>query len=638
MSMKLYVVAFLLALFVADDVFSQSDTAIFRYSSFSISDSLKKHADAVYRLDEAYVDISSPSKYSYKSHSIVTLLNKNAQHHLNQSIVFDKFMKIDNIEIKVYDALGLPVKKYTKKDFQTSNYDDRMSLYTDDKILHLEAVAPGYPCTIETSYEYKMTSYVSLPGWNIVSPDEAVESSRYVVSVPAALDIRYHVYGIDVTPSIETVGENKTYTWVAHNVIAEPAEANTYGTTHPHIQIAPNAFEYDGYKGDMKTWKNYGEWGYALFNDPKPLDKQQTEEILTATAACKSDKEKVKLLYERLKKNTRYVNISLGIGGYKPFPVQFVQTKKYGDCKALTNYMRYMLKAAGINSYPALVNAGYNKTPASPGFPAQVFNHVILCVPLQSDTVWLECTSNNNECGVLGNSTENKNALLLTENGGVLVATPKSNCNENILSTKTIINVNTEGGSQTTSAVYCKGDFTDLFDYAIQLSNDEQKNIFVNSFHYRTPDRFMLQYKGDSAEGNLFSVSLDYDQQYDFKAGSKIFFPQKINRLCNEDFNNTVDRKHNYIFNYPYKRTDTTVFVLPAGTTIENLPAAKEISNAYLYYNNSISKNEAGNIITVVAELSIKRQLVPPKDYHEVMGTLSMINQNEKEKIVLKKS
>ena len=78
----------------------------------------------------------------------------------------------------------------------------------------------------------------------------------------------------------------------------------------------------------------------------------------------------------------RYVNIKLGIGGLKPLPATFVDQKKYGDCKALSNYMNALLKAVGIKSYYAIINAGANEEPATPSFPGDNFDHIILCVPL----------------------------------------------------------------------------------------------------------------------------------------------------------------------------------------------------------------------------------------------------------------
>jgi hypothetical protein len=69
-----------------------------------------------------------------------------------------------------------------------------------------------------------------------------------------------------------------------------------------------------------------------------------------------------------------------------------------------------------------------------PDFPENGFNHVILCVPDQKDSVWLECTSSSNEFNELGTFTENRYALLITDEGGALVPTPKSYSSSNTLS------------------------------------------------------------------------------------------------------------------------------------------------------------------------------------------------------------
>ena len=75
----------------------------------------------------------------------------------------------------------------------------------------------------------------------------------------------------------------------------------------------------------------------------------------------------------------------MGIGGFKPFAATFVDQKKYGDCKALANYMRALLKAVDINANYAIVRAGTNEKPADFNFPDNPFNHAILCIPFKND-------------------------------------------------------------------------------------------------------------------------------------------------------------------------------------------------------------------------------------------------------------
>ena len=70
--------------------------------------------------------------------------------------------------------------------------------------------------------------------------------------------------------------------------------------------------------------------------------------------------------------------------------------------------MKAALKAVGIKSYIALINAKYNSEPVDPSFPENGFDHVILCIPQPKDSIWLECTSNTTDFGVLGSFTENR--------------------------------------------------------------------------------------------------------------------------------------------------------------------------------------------------------------------------------------
>ena len=53
------------------NTFAQSEILdIAKYSALTLADSIKKDVNAVYRLDEGFVDITSPSKYSYKVHNL----------------------------------------------------------------------------------------------------------------------------------------------------------------------------------------------------------------------------------------------------------------------------------------------------------------------------------------------------------------------------------------------------------------------------------------------------------------------------------------------------------------------------------------------------------------------------------------
>src|SRR6185295_11155222 len=115
-----------------------------------------------------------------------------------------------------------------------------------------------------------------------------------------------------------------------------------------------------------------------------------------------------------------------------PYDAKYVGSKKYGDCKALSNFMYSLLKEAGIRSVYTVIRAGEDNNYLLTDLPCSQFNHVILFVPNGKDTTWLECTSQTTSAGYLGEGTDNRLALAVDENGGTLVHTPQYGLKENL--------------------------------------------------------------------------------------------------------------------------------------------------------------------------------------------------------------
>src|SRR5690606_12864102 len=175
------------------------------------------------------------------------------------------------------------------------------------------------------------------------------------------------------------------------------------------------------------NWDEYGKWIYdALLKDRDQIPEQTAAYILQMTANIDDPKEKAKKIYEYMQQKTRYVSIQIGIGGYQPFLASDVDKTGYGDCKALVNYTQGLLKVAGIESHYVVVASGDKKQNAIPDFASMnQFDHAILSIPFENDTVWVDCTSKENPFGYLGTFTDDRLAVACTPEGGKLVRTPK---------------------------------------------------------------------------------------------------------------------------------------------------------------------------------------------------------------------
>ncbi len=171
----------------------------------------------------------------------------------------------------------------------------------------------------------------------------------------------------------------------------------------------------------------------------------------------------------------------------------------------------------------------------------------------------------------------------------------------------------------------------------MKQSKDDQKTILIKYLKYKIPEDFQLENSRDSGNGKIFTLDLSYHQQYDFKAGNKLFFQPRINKLFNEETMPATTRKFDYLFDFPYSKIDTTIYILPVGIYADNLPPKKIISTEFIDYSSEFFKNETGDSITAVAKFSIKKIKVTPKLYPEVVTSFQQISQNENEKLVIKK-
>ena len=90
--------------------------------------------------------------------------------------------------------------------------------------------------------------------------------------------------------------------------------------------------------------------------------------------------EKAKLVYEFVQNKTRYINVSIGIGGWQPIAANQVDKVGYGDFKGLTNYTKALLAAVGITSYYTLVYAKQKRN-IDKDFETFQGNHAILNIP-----------------------------------------------------------------------------------------------------------------------------------------------------------------------------------------------------------------------------------------------------------------
>jgi hypothetical protein len=605
----------------------------------TIPDSLKQGANSVLRYYSEINIVHGPGKLTTKYHKIVTILNEKAEHEAIFQLGYNKkFYSVNSIIMLVYDDKGILIKKYHKSDMYDGAASNDETLVSDDRFLGLKHTIVSYPITIEEEYQYDNSSFLDLGQWKIQSNEQSVQNSNYQILVDKNAGLRYLNKNTTIKPSITNVGDKISYSWQVANIKAIKLEEGAMGwRVFPHIFFAVNNFEFYSLPGDFSSWQTYCNWQKALNADVCSLTPEREAEIRKMTDTIKTDKAKAMFLYKYLQQNMRYVSVQLGIGGLKPFPAMFVDQKKYGDCKALSNYMGALLKAVNIPSCYAMINAEPNAEPAEFSFPFDPFNHVILCIPFKNDTTWLECTSTTKPFGKLGPSTENRRALIITEDGGKLVNTPKSKIEDNKFIGEANLILNADGSAKATFKISATGGYRDELIGIAYAKADEQKEYFLNRYNIKQPAEFELSPFTEVNESKEVIVNLEYDKFCDIIAGDKQFLRPKVFDLCGFSVPIEERRNSDYYFEHPLQKTSTTKINLPQGFEVETLPASQSLKFTYGNYEINYLYDAAKNLITSTAKFKITNQVIPAANYAEMQQFFDGIIKIQNKKLVIRK-
>jgi hypothetical protein len=609
-----------------------------KYPVSTIAEELKKDANAVVREDRMVYKIISRNKGKLYSYFAVTIFNDKAKHFAERVIDYDKLSKVTDINAYAYDAAGNEIKKLRNKEIYDQSAFDGVSLYSDNRLKVIDLTQATYPYTVVFEYEKEYNFLYRIEG-SIVAGDEkvAVESFVYQLIYPANLKPRYKTLNLTIEPKKETTSEGlESLTWSLQNVSALKVEPHSPDDAfYQGIIAAPSAFEYAGYAGNMTSWNEYGKWIQTLNNGRNQLPPATLDKIKKMTEHLQTPEEKVKVLYEYLQGKTRYVGIQLGIGGLQPFEASVVDETGYGDCKALSNYMISMLQAIGIRSHYALIDAGRDYDRLDAGFPSHQFNHVLVAVPVERDTLWLECTSQTNPFGYQGYFTGDRQALLITEEGATVVNTSRYPAEQNSQSRTADVHIDVTGDAKAKVKTTYSGlryEYQNL-DFVVNSQYDQQKKwVQANT---RIPSFDINSFSMKNNKQRLPSAIVDLDltlRRYASVSGKRIFLTPNLMNKSSYIPEKIESRKTNVVQEDAFVTNDTIRYHLPESLYPEFLPEPVKMTSRFGEYEAQF-KIDQGNLI-YIRRLKVNKGEFPRDSYNELIDFYKNISKADNTKVV----
>ena len=511
---------------------------------------------------------------------------------------------------------------------------------------YVSAYVPGasYPFIVEYEYEvvYRKGFIRFPPFMPVTDPSVSVQSATYTLDLPAGMQISHYS---DSEPVISSGPKRDTYKWEVSGFQGYEQEHMMPSVLElvPYVFAEPVAFEYAGTSGSQKNWKESGAWLHSLMEGSDQVPQELTDKVNALINGIDDKKEIIRILYAFLRNNTRYVSIRLGIGGMKPFPVGDVYAKGYGDCKALSVYMHALLSIAGIDSHYMILDTG--KQTYMPGlYSVGQMDHAMLCVPMESDSLWIECTNPRYPLGYRHGSLAGHQVLLVSEDGGDLVRVRNYPDSLRICSERVEL--------QADGAAKCRGQRRLLLDNVEPyigfraMDSKAQFNAVMsgNSFN---PVHFNVTSVEDNFDGWAvmapgeeyvpeFRLGYEYEvRDYGKASGERIFMD--MNPFAKRMHSDRTSRVNDMEVDAGMTVADTVSVKLPQGYVPESLPASGIVESQFGRLVTEVSYDEDASVVDLVQSLTLYAGRFPKESYADYRTFARSVSRSYDGKIVLVK-
>jgi hypothetical protein len=602
------------------------------YNVENILPYLKVNANKVIRNFEKNIEIIDLDKAEETTLEAITIFNEANWKEVEQIFNCDKYTTLLKLEVKVYNNKGVLLTTLNKKDFpEEVPFTENV---TDTKIRSIKLPRYQLPITVEIKSKILSRNLMHLCYWSPQEFKTSIERAVLNVKYPSTVKLNYLTKNLATKP----VQHDGNFYYSLEKVTAindEPYRPFDYNM-FPLIVLTLEEFSIDQNGGKLDTWENFANFNSKLNKDRLNLPKSTEEYIKNLVSDCTSDTCKIYKIYHFLQKNTRYFSIQLGIGGWQTIPAEFVDKNKYGDCKALTNYTVALLNTVGIKSFRALIYSSNDQPGINDDFPNPYFNHVIACVPLEKDTIWLECTSQDFPAGWIGSSNSNRQVLLFDQNGGEKFQTPKYGPEDNRIDLKANIKLNENGDALVDLNYKMTGVVAEMFTNFGNSTNDEKRkllNYVLGTNNFSLIESKIL-YEQIKTPKIIIQAKLQV-KNWSTSAGNYKLFPLLF---VKSEFNEVnINKKRSFPIQLSRFGSEFNQFLtveLPAGYQIEKPEAWDIVGDSCGSLKVNLQINDQKLIVT--SKLSISDKIISTDKIDSVIEWIKKVQKTESTKIAIK--
>ncbi|MBI3185429.1 MAG: DUF3857 domain-containing protein [Myxococcales bacterium] len=584
--------------------------------------------DAVTLADYTFVRVQ-PSGQSSRLHQVAVKVYTDRGVEALRS--FPITYSPDRQEVRVLKARlikpdGSVVESYGEADRHINEPWTGMYYDARAKVLSFPALAPMD--VLELQYRLDDTALENLLSdyWGDVDYVQSVSPKlryRYFVEMPAARKLYWNRSklppGVEVKVDPERDG-SVLYRFSVDDVPKVVPEPSMPGWAEVVTTLHVSTY---------RTWEEVGRYYWGLVRDqltPNEELKRTVEKVLKDVDR-KDELAVVRAVYDFVVMNTRYVALEFGIHGYKPYRVDRVLARRFGDCKDKASLMHAMLKAVGIDSRLVLLRMRHLGSIGEEPASLAAFNHAILYLPRHK--LYLDGTAEFHGSRELPSADRVANVLVVEPEGpSPFDTTPEARAEENAttLSMEVALRPDGSGSAVGKSTVTGVGapDYRRAYQ-AVATRKATFEQGWAQTFPGLTVKEMSISDPTKLEEGVGLSFALEVPRYAEAPPGALRFHPFGSGRSYTQTYAPLSERKFDLVLSGPWTNSFRFSYRLPPGYAVAELPPdAKEESS---FGRVVMSARKEGDVVVCEGEVTFSVARVKAEDYPAFRAWLGRVDQ-----------
>jgi cellulose synthase operon protein C len=452
---------------------------------------------------------------------------------------------------------------------------------------------------------------------------------QYFVEMPSSRPLYWNSerVGAGVPLKTEQLPNGRTlYRWSANDVSKVVPEPSMPGWAEVVSTLHVSTY---------KTWEQVGQYYWGLVRDQLTPneDLRRTVEKTLEGVDRKDDLAVVRAIYNFVVTNTRYVALEFGIHGYKPYRVDRVLSRRFGDCKDKASLIHAMLKVAGVDSRLVLLRMRHlgaiGQQPAS----LAAFNHAIAYVPKYD--LFLDGTAEFHGAKELPSSDRLADVLIVEpDKASRFLTTPEAKPEDNLTELEMQVALQPDGSATAVGKSKVSGQSAPEYRRTYQAANT-RKATFEQGWATTFPGLTVKDVNLKALE------SLDQDVQMDFSLGipryseaapgALRFHPFGSGRSYTQGYAPLTERRFDLVMRSPWVNRFKFRYTLPKGFAVAELP--KDVKDETPFGRLLIRCAPENETLLCTGEMALTTARVKAQDYAQFRAFLGRVDQAFSRKI-----